>query len=404
MICSNCGFRNEPGDEFCGSCGKFLEFTGASQNADGQAGAGLPAGAGDQPTNQPTPDSPTTVQPVVPPIPAAAPRSSAAGPAPMGRAPDVICWNCGRRNPAGRAFCMQCGTKLTTDSAVAGAPVAAGVAYRRSATEATDSGGGGRNMLAVGAGLLALLILAGVVGAIFLGVFGGPAATLGPVAGVSPSPSAGASASAAASIASFGASPLLSFGVLPTTPPTFEITFPPPSEPPVTPRPTKTPRPTCDPFGAPQGCRPSPQPSPTAEPTPANCLSSTQADRSVTLTRDFPTRTISSNFAWCVYEITFTNLSAPGATGTLKLYLDNPEFVGPPGNYGMAKIGWPGPAEANIASDFSSSQQYHPLWDYPEGYEVIPGGTTVSFEIVNCGAPDTCNGTVTIEVDRIEAP
>lgn len=402
MICSNCGFRNEAGDEFCGSCGKFLEFTGASQNADGQAGLGAQAGV-PPPIHEPAPDSPTTVQPVVPPIPAPTPRA-AAGSAPMGRAPDVICWNCERRNPAGRAFCMQCGTKLNTDN-VAGPAVASGVTYRRPLPDEAASGGGGRRTLAVGAGLLALLVLAGVVGAIFLGVLGGPGPTPGLVAGVSPSPSAGASASFPAASASFGATPLTSFGVFPTAPLTTGlITFPPPSEPPITPRPTKTPRPTCDPGGAPRGCRPSPQPSPTAQPTPANCLSSTQADRSITLTRDFPMRTIPAGFAWCVYDITFTNLSNPGATGTLKLYLENPEFIGPPGNYGMAKIGWPGPAEANIASDFSSSPEYHPLWDYPEGYDVIPGETTVSFEIVNCGTPGTCNGSVTIEVERIEAP
>lgn len=396
MICSNCGFRNEPGDEFCGSCGRFLEFTGASEAAEGQAGAV------DQPTPGAASDSPTTVQPVVPPVPAGAPRTTAAASAPLGRGPDVVCWNCGRRNPAGRAFCMQCGTKLSTDNAVAGPAVASGVTHRRPTPEAAP-GGDGRRSLAIGAGLLALLVLAGLVGAFVLGVFGGPPATLGPVAGVSPSPSAGASGSLPATFGSFDASPLLSFGVFPTVPSTSVITFPPP-EPPITPRPTRAPRPTCDPGGRPRGCRPSPQPSPTAEPTPANCHASTQADRTVILTPETPTRTIPGDFAWCVHDITFTNTSLPGATGTLKLFLENAEFVGPPGNYGMARIGWPGPAEANIATDFQTSPEYHPPWDYPEGYEAVPGETTVSFEIVNCGTNGTCNGSVTIEFERIPAP
>ena len=29
IVCTKCGFRNEANTEFCGSCGSFLEWTGA---------------------------------------------------------------------------------------------------------------------------------------------------------------------------------------------------------------------------------------------------------------------------------------------------------------------------------------------------------------------------------------
>ena len=127
----------------------------------------------------------------------------------------------------------------------------------------------------------------------------------------------------------------------------------------------------------------------------------------ITLTPEVPTRTVPNNSAWCVRDIIFTNTSVPGATGTLKLYLENPEFVGPPGNYGVAKIGWPGSAgacEANIASNFGGSPQYSPDCTYPSGYEAVPEQTIVSFEIIGCGTNGTCNGSVSIEFERIPAP
>ena len=95
----------------------------------------------------------------------------------------------------------------------------------------------------------------------------------------------------------------------------------------------------------------------------------------------------------------------PGrATGTLQLFLENPDYIGPPGNYGMAKIGWPGPASASIENNFTGSATYHPTWDYPFGYDALTAGTIVSFEIVGCGTNGTCHGTVTIDFERIAAP
>ena len=109
--------------------------------------------------------------------------------------------------------------------------------------------------------------------------------------------------------------------------------------------------------------------------------------------------TIRDRRAWCVHDVIFTNESAPGATGTLKLFLENDEFVGPPGNYGMSRIGW---LEARLATDFQTSSEYHPQVVYPFPYEALPGKTTISFEIL-CDA-NACDGNVRIEFDIIAAP
>ena len=143
-------------------------------------------------------------------------------------------------------------------------------------------------------------------------------------------------------------------------------------------------------------------------PTPVNCAASTSPTKTVTLTATdnspFPTRNIAADRAWCVHDVTFTNTSLPGATGTLKLFIDNPQFIGPPANYGMSKIGWPGPCEASIETNFGGGPDYEPVCEYPFGYESMPGGTVVSFEIVSCGTNGTCGGTVTIEFEPFDAP
>src|SRR5512140_1548973 len=48
VLCARCGFANTPGDQFCGSCGTFLEWEGtpATIAADpGAAASGMPAPA-----------------------------------------------------------------------------------------------------------------------------------------------------------------------------------------------------------------------------------------------------------------------------------------------------------------------------------------------------------------------
>ena len=113
-------------------------------------------------------------------------------------------------------------------------------------------------------------------------------------------------------------------------------------------------------------------------------------------------------FAWCIRNVTFTNLSLPGATGTLKVYIENEEFIGPPANYGMARIGWPaegGACEASIGNDFPiGTNTYSPTCVYPFGYAYMPPATLLDFEIEACGTNGTCNGYVTIEFERVPAP
>src|SRR5512141_2528077 len=109
VICRRCGFGNVPGDQFCGSCGAFLEWEG-EQSADTAAAAE---------------DSPTAVWPTVAApgtSPAAAPDTAwqdartTVTPVPGGAAPaapagaDLVrCPACGTANPTTRTFCQSCG-------------------------------------------------------------------------------------------------------------------------------------------------------------------------------------------------------------------------------------------------------------------------------------------------------
>lgn len=94
-ICKKCGFTNIPGDQFCGSCGTFLEWDGV-----------------------PAEDGPVVVDPAPPqdPLPAYAPApvAATAAPADPGAAyGDLVrCAACGTANPSGRTFCQSCGTTL----------------------------------------------------------------------------------------------------------------------------------------------------------------------------------------------------------------------------------------------------------------------------------------------------
>src|SRR5688572_6922642 len=204
VICRICGFHNGPRDEFCASCGKYLDWGEptadvSSEPTTWRASSGQP----DSPTTS-QPDSPTISQPV-PPAPPIAPTPdfnharpithtqpiSGTHPAWADREPDRICWSCGRRNPADHASCLQCGRKLTAGT-VAGGGSSGGVGRGR---DAGSGATGGRRMLAVGAGIVAVLVMGGVGVAAFLG--GGPGPTATPFAGGlgSPSPSSGPSAS-----------------------------------------------------------------------------------------------------------------------------------------------------------------------------------------------------------------
>ena len=104
IVCRRCGTRNEAGDQFCGSCGAFLEWEGEALETE----------VGAAPTTPPPPAA------AAPPAPAAAapaqapstPRAPAQPAAESPPADAVVCHACGRENPPGRTFCQSCGTRL----------------------------------------------------------------------------------------------------------------------------------------------------------------------------------------------------------------------------------------------------------------------------------------------------
>jgi hypothetical protein len=126
MQCSRCGFANTPGDQFCGSCGTFLEWEGTPASP---AVTGAPGAA----TTPPAPGSPAPGSPAPGAAGTAAPPSGVRpGPAPVPVDEGLLrCPACGIANPGSRTFCQTCGAKLTPDAKVASrsrAEIAAAVA------------------------------------------------------------------------------------------------------------------------------------------------------------------------------------------------------------------------------------------------------------------------------------
>jgi hypothetical protein len=224
LICSKCGFSNVPGDQFCGSCGAFLEWEGVP-TAD--PGAAAPAGSGplaDVPVVGPPPGAGTTERPFTPgpvAVPATPPPATSAAPA---ADPGLIrCPACGIANTAGRTFCQSCGTKLPEAAAVqsaSAAQIAAAVnapsrpatgtpASTRTVTAEPEEGSGG-------GGLLKWLVLVAIVGVLAgVGIVAGSTllrgsassdASSNPSLAVRPSSSGGAAGSPAGS-AGTGGSP-----------------------------------------------------------------------------------------------------------------------------------------------------------------------------------------------------
>lgn len=124
LLCARCGFANAPGDQFCGSCGTFLEWEGAPARGAADPGAPGPApvasGAGGDPgaTVGPGPAANPTAPPAG--APATAPPTGSplppAGPAGEGL---LRCPSCGIANAASRTFCQTCGAKLTPAARIA---------------------------------------------------------------------------------------------------------------------------------------------------------------------------------------------------------------------------------------------------------------------------------------------
>src|SRR4051794_5477109 len=204
LICSKCGFSNVPGDQFCGSCGAFLEWEGVAAAADlapatppgdvpvvappADLAPATPPGAGRAaaPPAAPAPATPPGDVPVAAPPggpssgvapdagPPAATASGAAGagsrsgPPPSGVGRLTRCPACGIANEPGRTFCQSCGTKLPETAGVPSASadqIAAAVAApnqpaavkaRTPGTDPAASGSGG--------GVLRWLVIVGVIG------------------------------------------------------------------------------------------------------------------------------------------------------------------------------------------------------------------------------------------------
>lgn len=191
LICRRCGYRNVPGDTFCGSCGAFLEWEGQPAGAD----APPPAQAGDPDVpavgggGEAGPSSPGGL--AAPPVTGAPPAAWSPGPAvassaapaqPTAQAPDLgllRCSACGIANPATRTFCQSCGAKLAEAARIAdpsatqiaaavaapNRPPAAPVTNVQAGTRPTASKGGSRGLIGwiVVLGLLGVLVGVGVV-------------------------------------------------------------------------------------------------------------------------------------------------------------------------------------------------------------------------------------------------
>ncbi len=210
LICRRCGFHNVPGDQFCGSCGAFLEWEGEPETD----AVLVPASPRD-------PDVPVvTAAPGPGPAAPAPPRAEA--PAPVEDPGLIRCPACGIANAASRTFCQACGTKLADAQRVAqpsaaqiaaavaasgGPPAATTAAVRTVRTQPEEPSSRGLGRWIVLVAFAGLLIGASVVGASFLLQGEGPAseATSGPsvpgvatASGEAPSGAPGSSAASGA--------------------------------------------------------------------------------------------------------------------------------------------------------------------------------------------------------------
>src|SRR5689334_20364156 len=107
LICSKCGFSNVPGDQFCGSCGSFLEWEGVAAPASDAAPAPAPGGypISDVPVVGPPPGQGSAAGSQAPP-PVSAPPVTPPAASATSSATLIRCPACGIANAAGRTFCQ----------------------------------------------------------------------------------------------------------------------------------------------------------------------------------------------------------------------------------------------------------------------------------------------------------
>jgi hypothetical protein len=376
MTCPNCGFQNAAGDQFCGSCGKFLEWSSeAGEAAEGtQPAADGPAAPGEPPPPTASEELPTTVTP-------SAGASGRAGVDPPQPVPPptvvssldagIVCWNCGRQNPASRSFCQQCGEKLNVGT---GAPAAGGQAATPTSPE-PGIGDGRRRLLAIGAGALAVLLLAGGAAAVLFGGGGG---------GATP----GASGTAVAVSLSPGVTEIPTSGdsPSPSTSPSAGLTASPTASPTTAHQATATPKKAATPTHP-----------PTPKPTPAHCDDSVAPTHQKMFTAEDPEHQINPQRGWCIHQLIFI---AEEGDGRLKLFLTNKGFkkLG----YSSNTIGW---HEAHMPFDFqggAGSGEYLPDLDVIQPYRLLPAETTIRLDI-QCDT-ETCSGKVQLIYERISTP
>ncbi len=209
LICSKCGFSNVPGDQFCGSCGAFLEWEGV---------AAADSAAVQPPSDVPLVHSRSSMDTgTQAPPPVAAPPPAAAAPLRADPTATLVrCPACGIANTPGRSFCQSCGAKLpaaVAKSASADQIAAAVAAPYQSPTqargaapdpEASSGRGGILKWLVIVGGLGVIVGIAVVVGGSLLKGAASSQASLNPSLAVVP-PSGPASGSGAP-VASDGAS------------------------------------------------------------------------------------------------------------------------------------------------------------------------------------------------------
>jgi ribosomal protein L32 len=237
VVCRQCGTLNASGDQFCGNCGTFLEWS--AEPIEGAAAPGVPTTAIPSTAND---DSLAGLLSPTPASPSGAGASSGSSTAGAGAATSgvgaagaspatagalaastqlVRCPTCGTANVAGKTFCLKCGNKLAGATAAtrlplppredraagagaapsAGAPVVGGASPSREAVNrrrepAREGGGISGWIVVVGAG-----IAVGVIIVVLVLVLGSGKAPPPAAASAAPSASIVASQAPSASVA-----------------------------------------------------------------------------------------------------------------------------------------------------------------------------------------------------------
>ena len=215
VICRRCGFTNVAGDQFCGSCGAFLEWEGEAADAagspaapataadglagDGEGLSGLVRPAAATPTPQPASPGMPTPQPASPPP----VTQGASDPAAPSSDALLRCPDCGIANAGTRTFCQSCGARLADTARVTNVSkeqIAAAVAVTTKPkavpaagvkTARTEPGDGSKRGIA---GWLIVMALLGIVAGVLVVAASVVLKSPGPATGASEAPSIAASA------------------------------------------------------------------------------------------------------------------------------------------------------------------------------------------------------------------